>query len=513
MAWRSMLSRECHLPERVYILDTTLRDGEQTPGVALTPEEKLEIAAQLDKLGVDIIEAGFPIVSRGEREAVKKIAKQGFKAEIVGLARAVRGDVDAALACDVDCVHIFIATSEIHMKKKLKKTREEVLEAAVREVEYAKSHGVKVEFSPEDATRTKEDFLIQVCKAVEEAGTDRINIPDTVGVIVPRAMYNLIRKVKENVKVPIAVHCHNDMGLAVANSLASVEAGAEEIHVCVNGLGERAGNASLEEVVVGLHFLYGVKTGIVLKELYNTSQLVMKLTGVILQPHKAIVGDNAFSHESGIHTHGVITSPETYEPLLPEVVGHRRRLLAGKHAGKHGIEAMLKELGFSLTKSQLEEVLARVKELGDKGRTITDTDLTSIVEVVTGSIAPEHRKIELKDLVVVTGNKTTPTATIRLSINGKEYKSSDFGVGPIDAAVNAVRNTLGDVTKFKLVEFRLEAITGGTDALANVVVKMMDDRGRLVSARGVREDIVLAGVEAIINAANRLLYLQSKEKK
>ncbi len=509
MAWKGFLEQQYRLPERVLIFDTTLRDGEQTPGVALLPEEKLEIARQLDALGVDIIEAGFPITSKGEMEAITLITKQGLRAEIAGLARSIQKDIDAALSCDVDCVHTFIATSEIHMKKKLELTQDQVIKKAVENVQYVKDHGLVSEFSAEDATRSDIEFLKRVYKAVVDAGADRLDIPDTVGVAIPRSMYNLVTEVKKVTRVPIALHCHNDLGLAVANSLAGVEAGAEEIHVAVNGLGERAGNASLEEVALNLYALYGVRTGIDMKEIYKTSRLVSKLTGIRISPTKAVVGDNAFAHESGIHTDGVLSSPETYEPLPPELIGHERKIVAGKHAGKHGIEAMLTELGIVLTRPQIDEVVARVKELGDKGRKVADADLINIVEVVTGSLKPEKRRIELQDLLVVTGNKTTPTATVKLVIDGKEFMNSDFGVGPIDAVLKAIQNTVGKVAEFKLVDFKLDAITGGSDALANVTVKLMDKRGRVISARGVREDIVMAGVDAVINAANRLLQLEN----
>jgi len=509
LALRSLLAQECTLPDRVYFYDTTLRDGEQTPGVALLAEEKLEIARQLDALGVDSIEAGFPATSKGEQEAARLIAGAGLKAEVSALARSIQKDIDLALSCNVGCVHTFIATSDIHLKKKLGMSREEVVQRAVESVEYVKAHGLKCEFSAEDATRTDPDFLIDIYEAVVKAGADRIDIPDTVGVAVPRAFFHLVRNVTERIKVPVALHCHDDMGLAVANSLAGVEAGAQELHVTVNGIGERAGNASLEELALSLYALYGVRTGINLKEIYETSRLVSKLTGVVIAPNKSVVGDNAFAHESGIHTDGIISSPDTYEPLPPEIVGHERKLVAGKHAGKHGIDAMLKEMGLILTKSQLDEIVGRVKDLGDKGRAVTETDLFHIFEAVTKSTAPEKRRIELSDLVVVTGSKTTPTATLKLLIDGKEYKASEFGIGPIDAALKAIQNVVGDVTKFKLVDFKLEAITGGSDALANVTVKLMDNKRRTVSAKGVREDIVMAGVEAVINAANRLLLLNS----
>jgi len=509
LVWSSLIGKECNLPERVFFYDTTLRDGEQTPGVALLPEEKLEIARQLDVLGVDSIEAGFPVTSKGEQDAVRLIAEAGLKAEVSALARSVQKDIDLAISCNVSCIHTFIATSDIHLKKKLVMSREEVVRRAVESVEYVKAHGLKSEFSAEDATRTDPDFLVSACEAVVKAGADRVDLPDTVGVAVPRAMFHLVKMVTERINVPVALHCHDDMGLAVANSLAGVEAGARELHVTVNGIGERAGNASLEELALSLNTFYGVKTGIQLKEIYKTSRLVSKLTGIMIAPNKSVVGDNAFAHESGIHTDGIISAPDTYEPLAPEIVGHERKLIAGKHAGKHGIDAMLKEMGLVLTKPQLDEVVDRVKELGDKGRTVTETDLFHIFEVVTGSTAPEKRRIELTDLVVLTGSKTTPTATLKLLIDGKEYKTSEFGVGPIDATLKAIQNIVGDVAKFKLVDFKLEAITGGSDALANVTAKVMDNRGRVVSAKGVREDIVMAGVEAVINAANRLLLLNS----
>ncbi|WP_455364013.1 2-isopropylmalate synthase [[Eubacterium] cellulosolvens] len=507
MAWKNYLEKTSKLPERVLIFDTTLRDGEQTPGVALLPEEKLQIAKQLDILGVDIIEAGFPITSKGEMEAIKLITKEGLKAEIAGLARSIQKDIDSALSCGVECVHTFIATSEIHMKKKLEMSPDEVVQKAVAGVEYVKAHGVKCEFSAEDATRSDIEFLKKIYKAVVEAGADRLDIPDTVGVAIPRSISNLVSEVRQVVNVPIALHCHNDLGLAAANSLAGIEAGAQEIHVTINGLGERAGNASLEEVVTTLYALYGVLTNIDLKEIYRTSKLVSKLTGIRLSPTKPVVGDNAFAHESGIHTDGILSSPETYEPLPPELIGHERKLVAGKHSGKHGIEAMLQDYGIVVDKAHIGEVVERVKELGDKGRKVSEEDLINIVEVITGSLKPEKRRIELQDLLVVTGNKTTPTATVKLLIDGNEFMSSDFGVGPIDAVLKAIQHTVGKVAEFKLVDFKLDAITGGSDALANVTVKLMDRQGRMVSSRGIREDIVMAGVDAVINAANRLLHL------
>ena len=359
----------------VRIFDTTLRDGEQTPGVSFTPEEKLEIAVQLDKLGVDAIEAGFPSASQGEQKALKDLMSAGLKAEVCGLTRTMKNDINAAISCNVNSIHTFISTSEVQMKYALNMTPREVLKAAVDSVQYIKDHGFICEFSPMDATRTDPSFLREICKAAEEAGADRINVPDTVGIMAPQEMESLIRDLRTVVKTPLSVHCHNDFGLAVANSLAGVVAEASQVHVAVNGLGERAGNASLEEVVMGLHLIYKMETGINTQLLYGTSRLVSRLTGVLIQPNKAIVGENAFAHESGIHTRGVTVKPLTFEPFSPEVVGRRRRLIAGELAGKHGIKAELEESGFYPTEAQLKQIVNRVKDLGDKGKTVTDADL------------------------------------------------------------------------------------------------------------------------------------------
>ncbi len=497
------VSKELKLPKRIRIFDTTLRDGEQTPGVSLTPDQKILIARQLDKLGVDTIEAGFPMVSEGERKAIKAIAGAGLDAEICALARCVKEDIDAALDCDVDCVHIFIATSDIHLKHKLKLSREEALARAVEWVEYAKKHGVVVEFSAEDATRTNLEFLKQVYQAVVKAGANRINVPDTVGCITPRGMNYLISQLKQAVRVPISVHCHNDFGLAVSNSLAGVEAGAEQVHVTVNGLGERAGNASLEEAVMGLRALYGVKPRIKTELLVETSDLVERLTGVMVPPNKAIVGDNAFAHEAGIHVHGVLEFAGTYEPLSPELVGHHRRLVLGKHAGARSVNEQLKDLGVEVGKEQLLEITKRVKELGDKGKVVTDTDLRAIAESVLGTLPPEEKVVELKEITVLTGSTVTPTASVRVTVRGGERAGSGTGVGPVDAAINAIRNVMKEISALRLKEYHLDAITGGSDALAEVTVKLEDDKGNLYIAKGVREDVVIASVDAMINGINR----------
>ncbi len=499
--------------EYVRIFDTTLRDGEQTPGVSLTPEEKMEIALQLDKLGVDAIEAGFPSASKGEEKAFKDLVKAGLKAEICALTRTmIDPDIDVALACDVKSIHTFISTSEIQMKYALNMTPEQVLEAAVNSVQYIKDHGVLCEFSPMDATRTDLKFLKKICKATEEAGADRINIPDTVGIMTPQSMEKLIRDLKEVVKVPFSVHCHNDFGLAVANSLAGVEGGATQVHATVNGLGERAGNAALEEVVMGLHLIYKKKTGINTRLLYETSKLVSRLAGIVIQPNKAIVGENAFAHESGIHTRGVTVKPLTFEPIKPEIVGRRRKLIAGKHAGKHGIKAELEEVGIHPTEVQLRDIVNRVKDLGDKGKTVTDADLFAIARAVMGRAA-EERIVELSDLAVVTGIRVIPTASVKLILDGKEYVAAETGVGPVDATIKAIQKITNNLANVRLTEYRLEALTGGSDAVAEVLIKVEDKDGNIVSARGAREDIVMASVEAMINGINKILQKSRKRTK
>ncbi|MGB9842297.1 MAG: 2-isopropylmalate synthase [Candidatus Bathyarchaeales archaeon] len=495
----------------IRIFDTTLRDGEQTPGVSLTPEEKLEIARQLSKLGVDVIEAGSPMSSEGEKRVVKEIAKAGLSAEICALARATRSDIDDAIECDVDIVHTFIPTSPVQMKYAVGLSPEQVLSATVDAVEYVKKHGVKCEFSPMDATRSELDFLKQVCRAAEQAGADMINIPDTVGIMTPRGMRQLIEELKKELKVPISIHCHDDFGMAVANSLAAVEAGATQVHATVNGLGERAGNAALEEVVMALNAIYKLKTGINTRLLYSTSRLVSTLTGVIVQPNKAIVGENAFAHESGIHTRGVTVKPLTFEPIEPELVGRTRKLVAGKLAGTRGIKAELEEVGIHPTEEQLREIVRRVKELGDKGKMVTDADLLALASAVMGEVIPEEKIVDLCDMAVITGIKVIPTASVRLVLDGKEYIAAETGVGPVDAALKAIQKLTNSLAKIKLNEYRLEAITGGSNAVAEVIIKVEDEKGHVVSARAAREDIVMASVEAMLNGINKCLIKQRKQ--
>ncbi|MCS7132515.1 MAG: 2-isopropylmalate synthase [Aigarchaeota archaeon] len=489
----------------VRIFDTTLRDGEQTPGVTLTPEQKLEIAVQLDRLGVDVIEAGFPAASMGEMEAVKRVSEAGLRAEICALARAVKEDIDAAMKCDPGSIHVFFSTSDVHLRSVLKISYEEALRRIEEAIDYTKAHGFICEFSPMDATRTNLDFLKRVCVLAEETGADRINIPDTVGIMTPRSMHELISEIRGVVNVPISVHCHNDFGLAVANTLSGIEAGAVQAHVTMNGIGERAGNAALEEVVLALHLLFGKKTKIDASKIYATSQIVRRLTGVPIQPHKPIVGDNAFAHESGIHVRGVVMDPASFEPFKPELVGRVRKIVAGKHAGRHGIKTILEESGLTPTEQQLEKIVERVKELGDKGKAVTDTDVVAIARSIMETPPSEKKILDLKELAVMTGTGVIPTSSVRLSVRGKDYVASETGVGPVDASLKAIQRIIQNLARVNLKEFRIEAVTGGSDAVAEVIVKVEDEGGRMVSARGAREDIVMASVEAMINALNKLL--------
>ncbi|NLE04611.1 MAG: 2-isopropylmalate synthase, partial [Crenarchaeota archaeon] len=384
----------------IRIFDTTLRDGEQTPGASLTLDDKIEIARQLDLLGVDAIEAGFAASSEGEKKVITEIINLGLKSEICSLSRAIESDIDAALETNADTIHVFISTSEVQMKYALNMSPEQVLKATTKSVEYVKKHGAKCEFSPMDATRSELKFLKQVCQTAEKAGMDRLNIPDTVGIMTPRSIGKLIEEIDSVVKVPISVHCHDDFGMAVANSLAAIDAGASQIHCTINGLGERAGNASLEEVVMALKMLYKYKTNINPKLLYSTSRLVSSLTGITVQANKAIVGENAFAHESGIHTRGVTVKPLTFEPIEPEAVGRTRKLVAGKLAGIRGIKAELEDIGIQPKEEQLKEILKRVKDLGDKGKIVTDADLIALTSAVMGEVIKDEKIIELCDLAV-----------------------------------------------------------------------------------------------------------------
>lgn len=496
--------------KHVTVFDTTLRDGEQTPGISFPLNYKIQIARQLDKLGVDVIEAGFPMASKGEFEAVKTIAKLGLNSKVCGLSRIVKGDIDSALDADVDMVHIFISTSKIQIEHTIKKSREEIVEMAVDAVEYIRDNGRLCMFSAMDATRTETDYLKTIYKAVEDAGVDIINVPDTVGVATPFRFYDLIKELRSELKLPIDVHCHNDLGLAVSNTYAAVLAGADEVQVTVNGIGERAGNASLAEVVMILHSIEGIKTNIKTEYLVETSKLIERMTGIKIPPNTPIVGDNAFSHESGIHAHGVIKEASTFEPgvITPEMVGHRRRIVIGKHAGRHQIKKILEDAGYHVDDEQLTTIVQRIKELGDKGKKVTDLDLFTIAEVLLGELKKEEKAINVDEVTVLTGNKITPTAVINAEISGQRKIESAIGVGPVDAALKAVTMLVGK--DIKITEFRMDAITGGSDALAEVYVTVEDDTGDTFTARSAGPDIIMTSIDAVIRAVNHIIHRRQK---
>ncbi|MGI0082934.1 MAG: 2-isopropylmalate synthase [Nitrosopumilaceae archaeon] len=500
---------------KVRIFDTTLRDGEQTPGVALTPEQKLNIAKKLDALGVDAIEAGFPIISDGERQGVKMVSSANLRAEICGLARTDKKDIDAVIDSGLRYIHIFIATSDIHLKYKLKLTREQALAKAIEAVEYGKSRGLQVEFSAEDATRTDREFLKKVFSEVAKAGADRIDIPDTVGYATPGYIAVITKDAIEASKLPISVHCHNDFGLAVANSISAIQAGAQCAHVTINGIGERAGNASLEELVMALQCLQfdnKFETNINTKLLYETSRYVSNIVGIHVQPNKAIVGENAFGHESGIHTHGVLNNPLTYEPISPELVGRTRWFQVGKHAGAHGVSAMLEEYGIQPTKEQTHEILERVKKLGDQGKHVTDVELLSIA----GEVMQQQglkRLVHLTGFSVSTGIGNMPYAFVKLNIEGKDFIGTDYGVGPVDASINAIQKITGEIAKVRIKDYRLDSISGGSDALCEVTIKVEDAYGNLASAKSIGEDIVITSVQAMIDGINRIMLKKVLKQK
>ena len=492
------------MPKRmVKVLDTTLRDGEQTPGVALTPEQKLEIARALDDLGVDTIEAGSAVTSEGERKAIKLISKEGLSAEVFSFARAVREDIDAALSCDVDGIHLVVPTSDIHLKYKLRKTRREVQKMALGALRYALDHGLTVEFSAEDASRTDPAFLGEFLSAAVKEGAQRVCLCDTVGVLTPERSSELFSGITKLVRVPVAVHCHDDFGMATANTVAAVKAGAQEVHVTVNGLGERGGNTALEEVVLALSHFHGIKTRVKLNKLYGISRLVEHHTGVPVSPTKAVVGENAFTHGAGIHVHGVLAYPPTYEPISPEEVGHHRRLVFGKLVGSHAIESELRRMGLKPKKKQVQEIFEQVKKLGDRGKIVTDTELRAIVDEVMGREIEEMVKLE--ELTVVSGNRVTPTSSVKIRFGDKEVVESGLGVGPVDAAMNAIRKVVEGMSNVRLKEYHVDAISGGTDAVVSVVVELTDGK-RIVTARGTSGDIIMASVQAMLNGVNRLLW-------
>lgn len=450
-----------------------------------------------------MIEAGFPASSDSERETVTAIARMGLSANVCGLARMTRGDVDAALSCGVDMVHVFIPTSDVQRIHTIKKSREEVLEATLEVVGYARERCDQVLFSAMDATRTEWDYLVNVLQTAVSAGATTINVPDTVGVITPSAMVQLISRIRESVDCPIDVHCHNDFGLAVANTLAAVEGGASQVQVTVNGLGERAGNADLAQTVMSLHSIYGIATGIDTPRIVETSRLVSRCSGISLSPVQPIVGENAFAHESGIHSHGVIACSDTFEPgiMTPEMVGHRRRLKLGKHVGRHAVRQMLSEVHLTPTDPQLDEIVARIKTISGRGKRMTDADLYEIAETVMG-FSTNGKIIDLQDIAVITGNHIIPTASIRAMVHGEEHINSAVGNGPVDAAMKAILGCLP--AKVTLKDFKIEAISGGSDAIGHVTIAIEDDHGHVFDASASGDDIVIASVEAMVNAINLL---------
>lgn len=464
------------------------------------------IARKIDSLGVDIIEAGSAITSDGERASIKEISKAGLNAEICSYCRIKKEDIDAALSCDVASIHLVVPVSDLHIQQKLKKDRESVRELAVEMTEYAKSHGLVVELSGEDASRADLEYLKTVYNAGIDAGADRLCFCDTVGILLPEKTYEIFEDLSQ-LRAPISIHCHNDFGMATANTISALRAGASQAHVTINGIGERAGNTSLEEVVMVLYSLYKQKTRIDIKGLYTTSRLVSRLSGIPVAPNKSIVGGNAFTHEAGIHVHGLLANTATYEPITPELVGRERKIVLGKHAGRSSVVLALKELGLLANDKQIDDIVVRMKELGDKGKRVTDADLQTIAETVLGIY--QEAKIKLEELTVVAGNTVMPTASIRLKVNGNNVVEAGVGTGPVDAAINALKKALSGVADIHLDEYHVDAITGGTDALVEVWVKLSKG-GKTITARGARTDIIMASVEAVLEGINRLIQQEKK---
>ena len=502
------------MPEKVYIFDTTLRDGEQTPGASLNVDEKLQIARQLELLNVDVIEAGFPFSSRGDFEAVKAVAREIRGSQIAALARAQFPDIDAAWEAVKEAteprIHTFISTSDIHLKYQLKKSREEVLEQAVAAVQHAKKYCGNVEFSAMDAGRSDLAYVAQMFGAVIDAGATTVNFPDTVGYTIPHEFGAKIKYLVDHIpnihKAIISVHCHNDLGLAVANTLAAIVNGARQAECTINGIGERAGNASMEEIVMALATrkdLFDYYTEIVTQYICPTSRLVSKLTGVVVQPNKAIVGANAFAHESGIHQDGVLKEASTYEIMTPSTVGLKKSSLPlGKLSGRNAFRNKLQEMGYYLNDDELNRVFVRFKDLADRKRTVYDEDLVSLIETeVIYKSVPEHFRLE--ELVVVTGTTVKPNDTVKMKIGDDLKTTSAFGDGPIDAAYRAI--TMLAQSKCKLLKFAVSSITGGTEALGEVSVRL-EDEGAVVTGQGVDPDVVTASARAYINGLNRLKF-------
>lgn len=502
--------------DRIIIFDTTLRDGEQSPGASMNLEEKLRLARQLEKLGVDVIEAGFPVASEGEFLAVRQIARELKKARVAALARTNLADIDRAWEAIAEAarprIHTFISSSDIHLKYQLKKTRGQVLQEACQAVRHARQFTPDVEFSPMDATRTDRAYLAEMVEAVIREGATTVNIPDTVGYAIPEEFGDLIAYLFDRVPnihdAVLSVHCHNDLGLAVANSLAAVRNGARQVECTINGIGERAGNAALEEIVMALHtrgdFL-GPGTGIKTEYLYQTSRLLTLITGIAVQPNKAIVGANAFAHESGIHQDGLIKEKSTYEIMTPQSVGIAdTRLVLGKHSGRHSVSEHLKKMGYNLPKEDINKVFSRFKELADLKKEVFDEDLEIIVYE---EVYQQEDHYKLVYLNVVSGNVAVPTATMQLDVGGEIIQDAGFGVGPVDATFAAIRKITG--TNYHLLKYAVNAVTGGTDAQGEAMVQLRYN-GRSVVGRGAHPDIIVASAKAYINALNRLKFLTAE---
>lgn len=492
----------------IRIFDTTLRDGEQSPGASMNVDEKIQVAKQLARLGVDIIEAGFAISSPGDFEAIKIIGNEVEGPIVCSLARAKEADIKRAWEALKDApkkrIHTFHSTSDIHLKYQFRVSREEALKRSVEMVKLAKSFVDDVEFSPMDATRTDLNYLIEVTEAVIEAGASTVNIPDTVGYTTPEEFGKIIKAIKERIgdKAVISVHCHNDLGLAVANSLSAVLNGAGQVECTINGIGERAGNCSMEEVVMALRTrkdFFNADTNINTKEIMRSSKLITKITGIPVQPNKAIVGANAFAHEAGIHQDGLLKEKLTYEIISPESIGLKSaKLVLGKHSGRHAFKARLSELGYDLGPEEIESAFERFKHLADQKKDIYDEDIETLVSEEVSKIPEIY---SLVDLSVSSGMKKEPKATIKMKVKGKIVKKIAHGDGPVDATYKAIASITR--TKSNLLKFEVKSITGGTDALGEVMVSLEED-GRAVRGHGADTDIIVAAAKAYINALNKL---------
>jgi len=503
------------MTEQVKIFDTTLRDGEQSPGASMNTAEKLRLATQLENLGIDVLEAGFPAASEGDFEAVSKIAQKMKRVEVAGLARTSKDDIDCAWAAIRDAVkpkiHTFIATSDIHLEHKLKMTRDEVLQKTTEAVKYARSLTENVEFSAEDGSRSDRDYLCKVFEAAIAAGATTVNLPDTVGYAIPQEFADLTRYIMAHTpninQATLSVHCHNDLGLATANTIAAIAAGARQAEVTVNGIGERAGNTSLEEVVMAMRTRSNylpLTTNIKTEYIYPTSRLVSMITGIIVQPNKAIVGANAFAHEAGIHQDGMLKNPMTYEIMRPETVGiSRTQLVLGKHSGRHALHAHLKEMGYELSEEELNIVFKQFKQLADKKKHVVDEDLEALV---TQEILRTAETFSMEYLHVTCGTTVMPMASVQLTINDRSVKGAGYGNGPIDAAFNSIAKLTG--TESELLRFSVSALTGGTDAQGEVTVRLREN-GLVALGRGSDPDIITASAKAYVNGLNRLEYLKT----